>query len=263
MSVLIRKTGFELPLNRYQVGSWVICAFNLLMSAVIFMPTLPYASQVKSNQIAYGILFYVSQVLVIVFGFIATYIDPCDLLYKSQKSSKKASFDCEIGQSICTICNSIIGNLSKHCSICNKCVEQFDHHCKWLNNCIGVLNYKYFITLLWSLQINILVHIIFAIVLFAEFQNNFNGYSERVENPKVYIAFTVLTFVESIGVLVANTYLIGFHSFIKCKGLSTFDFILMRKEKEAEKMKNQVLKKKNTENDNKCPDIITETPNRS
>ena len=46
MSKRVRKSGFELPLNAYQIGSWVISFFNLLMSAVIFMPTLPTISQV-------------------------------------------------------------------------------------------------------------------------------------------------------------------------------------------------------------------------
>ena len=141
--------------------------------------------------------------------------------------------ECEMGQSICTICNSTVGNLSKHCGVCNKCIEQFDHHCKWLNNCIGSKNYTYFIALLWTLATNLIVHIIFACVLFADYNNHFSDYSGRVQNPRVYIAFTAISFVESLGVLGATGYLIVFHSYIKCKGLSTFDFILMRREKQA------------------------------
>jgi len=49
MSSPVRNTGFSLPLNGQQVGSWAVSLFNLLMSAVIFMPALPLESQVRSN----------------------------------------------------------------------------------------------------------------------------------------------------------------------------------------------------------------------
>lgn len=162
----------------------------------------------------------------------ATAIDPSDIFLKSSTKSKDA-IECEIGQSICTICNSTVGNLSKHCGECNKCVDQFDHHCKWLNNCIGVRNYRFFISLLWCLEVNTLLLIIFAIILFSEFNNHSSDYSSRVDNHEVYLAFTVITFVVNLLVLAGNTYLITFHSYIKCKGISTFDFILMRREKKA------------------------------
>ena len=82
------------------------------------------------------------------------------------------------------------------------------------------------------LQVNILIHIIFAIFLFSEFNNNYSNYSDRVNNPKVYIAFTALTFIESLLVLAANSYLIAFHTYLRCQGISTFDFILRRREKQ-------------------------------
>lgn len=50
-----------------------------------------------------------------------------------------------------------------------------------------------------------------------------------VGNHEVYIAFVVLTFVINIIVLVGNTYLISFHLFIRCKGMSTFDFVIIRR----------------------------------
>ncbi|OMJ86513.1 hypothetical protein SteCoe_11925 [Stentor coeruleus] len=239
MSKAIRTTGFQLPLNSYQIGSWVINLFNLLMSSVIYMPTLPLGSQ-----IAYGILYYITELSVIILAIIATAIDPSDFFLKS-KGKNKDNIECEIGQSICTICNSTVGNLSKHCGVCNKCIDQFDHHCKWLNNCIGLSNYSYFISLLWCLEINTLLLIIFAIILFSEFNNNRSNYSDRVDNHEVYLAFTVLTFNVNLFVLAGNTYLIAFHSYIKCKGMSTFDFILMRREKkenEEKKRKNEVKK---------------------
>ena len=46
MSKKVRNTGFELPLNKYQVGSWAVTFLNLVMGSVIYMPTLYTSAQV-------------------------------------------------------------------------------------------------------------------------------------------------------------------------------------------------------------------------
>jgi hypothetical protein len=109
-----------------------------------------------------------------------------------------------------------------------------------------VRNYKYFIALLWTLESNILLLIIFAIVLFADYNENFDEYKGRVDNPRVYIAFTAITFIVSLAVLAGNSYLLGFHSYLQYKGISTFDFILMRREKkEKAEKKDDAVKTSN------------------
>lgn len=188
-------------------------------------------------------MFYLTEIIIFILAYIATATDPSDIFLKKRKLNQEV-LECEIGQSICTICNSTVDNLSKHCGICNKCIDHFDHHCKWLNNCIGVQNYRYFISLLWVLFVNMLVQIIFAILLFFEYNNNQYDYFNRVDNPKVYIALTAITFVESLLVTIGVVYLISFHSYIKCKGMTTFDFIIMKREEKAnlEKAKNNSVK---------------------
>jgi hypothetical protein len=61
----------------------------------------------------------------------------------------------------CSICNTHVGERSKHCGECNRCVSDFDHHCKWLNNCIGRKNYFTFVKLISSV---LLLAVFFIII---------------------------------------------------------------------------------------------------
>ncbi len=53
----------------------------------------------------------------------------------------------------CLMCNVFKPDRCHHCSVCNKCVLNMDHHCPWINNCIGFFNRKFFIQMLFYINL--------------------------------------------------------------------------------------------------------------
>lgn len=56
----------------------------------------------------------------------------------------------------CLMCNVFKPDRCHHCSICNRCVLNMDHHCPWINNCIGFFNRKYFMQMLFYMNLTLL-----------------------------------------------------------------------------------------------------------
>jgi len=56
----------------------------------------------------------------------------------------------------CLMCNVFKPERCHHCSICNRCVLNMDHHCPWINNCIGFFNRKYFMQMLFYMNLQLL-----------------------------------------------------------------------------------------------------------
>ena len=165
----------------------------------------------------------------IISGFFATFIDPTDPI--STLSLFILQRNGGIG-AVCGLCNSSVNTSSKHCGTCNRCVVGFDHHCKWINNCVGVKNYRWFIASIISLLFNSLEVLITGVLLLVFYSIDRQGVRKDFGlainlNAWVVMVAILTGFSLLCTVVVGN--LIGLHAWLKIKGLTTFEYILLKR----------------------------------
>lgn len=125
---------------------------------------------------------------------------------------------------------------SKHCRQCDKCVAGFDHHCVFLNNCIGTRNYGAFIALLCSIMASAACHSGIATYLLAQSSlalPSISGALSRIYGGRIStlvfraVAGASASLAALVVVLVAE--LAAFHTFLHVRGLSTYEFVVLRR----------------------------------
>ncbi|CAG9314752.1 unnamed protein product [Blepharisma stoltei] len=239
-----RTHGFSLPLHPAQIFSWLITLFNIIVVSLVYFPSMKIYSK-----ITFAILFYVSELFCIDFAFWAMVCDPTDpMVYEHREKLMNGIKDePKENHAFCTICCCTVDMKSKHCGQCNRCVDNFDHHCIWLNNCVGKRNYVYFIKLILAFEINMIVIFSYGFSIIVKYYRNYDDYRHDIDSVSYgsESSFIILTYVVTIeGILIAaiDSCLIGLHIWLKFNHMTTFEYILKKRneKKELKIAKNKV-----------------------
>ena len=221
-----KKNGFNCPLEIQQVLIWILLSFNCFYFFYFII------NELNKNNCHFKYITIIIHsfflILIIIFGFISTYIDPADSLFKREIKKKKKLIEkgehylIEISRKypFCLICCSNIYSSSKHCKKCDKCIENFDHHCNWLNNCVGKNNYSYFYLLVFILLCDCLLVAGIGIYLFFETDNN--------SKKNLRIIITLIGGAANFGISINFSYLFIFHTYFIYKGVTTYEYILSK-----------------------------------
>ncbi|CAA9988234.1 palmitoyltransferase DHHC3, putative [Plasmodium knowlesi strain H] len=227
----VRKNGFTLPLQIFQVMSFII--FLVIVGLIIFIS----AFSPSSVFIIFYVFFSILITIILVLSYIVTIINPVDPLSFKYTNSQinqeeiKNLYECDI-------CG-FVEPQSKHCKVCNKCVSVFDHHCMWVNNCIGKKNYRYFVGLLSALTVFNCVVFLFCIVFFAvsikhDLIKDRWKYLYGSYNDILFYLLLCSLFVLNAVVFVLVIQLFGLHIFLISKKMTTYEYIVNRSHSEEE-----------------------------
>jgi palmitoyltransferase len=202
-----------MALSFHQAFSWFLCLF----ATAGFFSTVFILS---SNPCAYVIvaLYSLSLIGIAVSGTVVTLTNHSTL----ETTEKSHVF--------CTACKVTVPSSCKHCRLCNCCVFGFDHHCKWVNNCIGSKNYFPFIVFLCFINAASAVILASGARLFLT-----EDLSERTQ--AVYgtnqvgglLGVIAVTMAVAGAVMLHSSILLSLHIFLKVKGVSTYEFIVLRR----------------------------------
>lgn len=225
-----RANGFQWPPNLYQV----IIAADLLVSSILLLFTC-FNSMITVPEYVILFIFVGSLTVTACLWFKACKSDPTDPVVLASRHAvlNNLPFDTSRYENMCTICNSSVGDKSKHCGSCNRCVDAFDHHCIWLNNCVGQRNYMVFIKLLFAFLVfetDLLAFVGLKCYRLACGQIG-DGNGASLLGILVYLG------VQGVVLEVFIVNLIVLHAWLRSKGMTTYEFLKSR-DKKKKKVRN-------------------------
>lgn len=237
-----RIHGLQLPLHPQQVVGWIALVVIGCGTIGVLIPLLNPKLQAPILCLIIPAFFvhFVSHIVVLL-------LDPAEAEVRAQPTSQVVpEFDRTkhlhvIENGRCHLCNiNASSKKTKHCSICNKCITRFDHHCKWLNNCIGGRNYKIFIVYLISAILSTFtVASVSATELSLVYLNSVNNMttdnvtlplSLQLPGTGSLIVISIVGIISAIAAVLL-IHLCFFHGYIACLGLTTYEYLRNKREK--------------------------------
>ncbi len=111
-----------------------------------------------------------------------------------------------------------------YCSICRKTVTGFDHHCQWLSTCISLRNYLQFYLLCVVGAVLYFLQTVIGLLAIAYWETDSNGssFNASPEGRSLWILSSLFDCI--IGVCFSS--LVGFHTYLICKGMGTYDYVI-------------------------------------
>lgn len=83
-SSFVRKNGLMYPYHPLQIVSWILTSAHFTIGCLIICPLLEL-----QNVMVFAVIFYSSQILVVVFAYKATKCDPTDHVIYEQRIAKQ------------------------------------------------------------------------------------------------------------------------------------------------------------------------------
>jgi len=227
----VRTNGFQLPLNPFQLISWVVVSLDVLLFAIIGIPLIESDALKVMISLVFG-----GSVGILICGCVsATSCNPADphILQQDHGVQVKEEDDTS-SLPYCPQCDSPVLARSKHCRACNKCVREFDHHCMWMNNCIGEPNYKAFAVCIGSVAVMTANILGINVYLLVEFFANGEAFEVRwhdhflfadVDKEVALIPCLFLTLV-NLPFFVLDMQLVLLHIFLTRQNVTTYEYIM-------------------------------------
>lgn len=235
MQLPAKRTGLACPLDPLQVIAWVIVGLLFCLFGVLLAFLKPEAALTS------GLMFGLFASLVLVSGYLCTNSDPTDPAVDAERLAREKNYNYDVTAftKVCRICSTHVHETSKHCSVCNRCVIYFDHHCRWLNNCIGKRNFIVFGLLLASLEFCALVELVVCSYVISQLLDTdsyeYKMTCEHWGNIEGLLAIASISSLLSSVVIVAIGHLIAYHTWLRAKGLTTYEYILQRRARSQNK----------------------------
>ena len=206
---------------------------NTIFFIIHFLINIFNLKGVLENYLLFGVF-----IILIILQIIITNYKP-----KTIKSSQN--------KKLCKKCKKTVNQHAVHCYLCGRCIDNYDNHFRYYNNCLTKSTVWLLILILIIYIIFIALIIYFNLVLIIKLFKENNKLFEIVLFKKQYktsdvIFIYVLEIIINLMVLIFIFKQFIFLVYLKIKGLTTFDYYLLTKNKKN--LENNVL---NLNNENK------------